>query len=403
MSKEIPPTDGLPLLFKDLFPQKTQSNLARILSELLGIPTPALTCSGTVAFIIALETLHELEPQRTQVILPAWTCPLVALAVEKIGFTPILCDLAPNSLEFDLKQLSQLSNTSTLAIVATHFAGLVCDLIAIQKIAHQHGIYLIEDAAQAMGAKTHTQSVGLIGDISFFSLAFGKGLTSAEGGVLFSRHLELHRKLLKNIAQLPTLHGWEIKRCLELIGYYCLYRPSSLSLIYGHNLRKALKNNDEISAVGDDFDRNSIPIHQLGKWRSAVAASATQRLATHWQSAQQRATYRIQRLKQIPHLQVFEEQLHTTATYPFLLILVDQIELCKEILDELWTRGLGVTKLFVRAINQYPALAHIPANTPNAIDFAARSFTISNSVWLDDDRFEQVIEILQKHCINKKD
>ena len=168
-------------------------------------------------------------------------------------------------------------------------------------------------------------------------------------------------------------------------------------------MRKALKNNDEISAVGDDFDRNSIPMHQLGKWRSAVAASAAQRLATHWQSAQQRATYRIQRLKQIPHLQVFEEQLHTTATYPFLLILVDQIELCKEILDELWTRRLGVTKLFVRAINQYPALAHIPANTPNAIDFAARSFTISNSVWLDDDRFEQVIEILQKHCINKKD
>ncbi|OTG67647.1 hypothetical protein B9T28_03255 [Acinetobacter silvestris] len=397
MRTELPPTDGLPLYFKDLIPFRKRLDLSQSLAKLLQIPPPILTCSGTVALIIALKTLHSQQLNRTQIILPAWTCPLVALAVEKIGFVPVLCDLAPHSLDLDLQHLKQIANSSTLAIIATHYAGLVCDVTAIQYIAKQYDIYIIEDAAQAMGSKNGAESVGLVGDIGFFSLAFGKGLTSAEGGVLFSHNAELHRQLQEHTQILPTLYTLEIKRCLELIGYYLFYKPSTLNLIYGNALRKALEQQDEIVAVGDDFDQNSIPMHQFGQWRSHVAASATTRLALHWQAAHQQAMQRIQRLKQLPHLYIFEEKSKTTATYPFLILLVDEAQLCQNILNELWSSGLGVNKLFVRAINQYPTLQHISANTPHAIDFAARSFTISNSAWLNDQYFEKIYCILERH------
>ncbi len=397
MKKEVPPTNGLTIEFRDLFTSHCTIDLATRLSQLLNIPKPALTCSGTVAFIIALQTLqnHSFKSQKNQVIIPAWTCPLVALAIEKIGLIPVVCDLEINGLGFDLDHLKQLINENTLVIVVTHFAGLAYDFSAIQEIAGLNQIFIIEDAAQAMGTTIHQQSVGLMGDVAFFSMAFGKGLTSAEGGVLFSKHTELHQALHDNAEKLPELFGWELKRSFELIGYSLLYRPTSLAWMYGNPLRKALQRNDEITAVGDDFDLNSIPIHQLSTWRSRVASQASTRLTQHWHEARIRAHKRIAQLQLLPNLHVFNESSNSLATFPFIICLVNEAESCQKILDQLWTRGLGITKLFVRSITHYPALSHLKGNTPNAIDFAARSFTISNSVWLDDENFQHIYKVLE--------
>lgn len=396
MKKEIPPTNGLTVELSDLLSFHSTMDLATRLSQLLNIPKPALTCSGTVALIVALQTLQKRQPNRQEVIIPAWTCPLVALAIEKIGLIPILCDLEQASLNLDLCHLQQLTNTNTLAIVVTHFAGLVCDFSLVQEIARHYQTFIIEDAAQSMGATVSQQSVGLIGDIAFFSMAFGKGLSSAEGGVLFSRHIDLHQDLINNVKKLPVLRSWEIRRSLELIGYSFFYRPTALTFLYGNPLRKALNNHDEIAAVGDDFDLNSIPVHQLGKWRSQVAMRASKRLPEHWQHARTRAKKRIAQLKLLPNLHVFDEFTNTRATFPFLICHVDNQVLTEKILGELWQEGLGITRLFVRSISHYPALSHIQADTPNAIQFAAQSFTISNSVWLDDQHFQSIFKVLER-------
>ncbi|MHA3082379.1 DegT/DnrJ/EryC1/StrS family aminotransferase [Acinetobacter sp. ANC 5383] len=395
MSTEIPPTNGLPILFRDLVSFGHKYDLASSVANLLQIPTPALTCSGTVALMVALKTLQSMHPKKNQVIIPAWTCPLVPLAIEKLGLTPILCDLKKDHFDYDLNELALKTNANTLAIIATHIAGLVCDLEGIQHIADQHQTYMIEDAAQAMGTQYHHQSVGLFGDIGFFSLAFGKGLTSAEGGILFSKHPELQQKLHAACQDLPVLKDWELKRIIELVGYTFLYRPSTLSLIYGNHLRRALKNNDEITAVGDNFDQNDIPVHRLGQWRSQVAASAISRLPEHWHKAQHQARSRIQKLKLLSHIQVFEEQAESSSNFPFILLLADRPKLAHAILAKLWTQGLGVTKLFVRAIHQYPNLAHLNTSLPQAESFAQRCFSISNSVWLNDDEFDKIYSIIE--------
>lgn len=101
-------------------------------------------------------------------------------------------------------------------------------------------------------------------------------------------------------------------------------------------------------------------------------------------------------LRLLPNLHIFDEQINTQATFPFLICFVENERLCQKILDELWCSGLGITKLFVRSISHYPALSHIHADTPNATRFAAQSFTISNSAWLEEDDFQIIFKVLEK-------
>ena len=77
--QELPPTAGLPLRWRDLLPGAP--TLASDLAAQLGTPPLQLECSGTASLLIALTTLRELQPQRRRVVVPAYTCPLVAIAV----------------------------------------------------------------------------------------------------------------------------------------------------------------------------------------------------------------------------------------------------------------------------------------------------------------------------------
>ena len=118
--REIPPTAGLPLTWRDLFP--AGASLEQGLADFIHVPAVQITCSGTAAQIITLTTLKKQNPRR-KVILPAYTCPLVALAILHCGLQPVLCDLQPDHFDLDHDRLAALCDANTLAIIATHLAG----------------------------------------------------------------------------------------------------------------------------------------------------------------------------------------------------------------------------------------------------------------------------------------
>ncbi|HDS1251470.1 TPA: DegT/DnrJ/EryC1/StrS family aminotransferase, partial [Pluralibacter gergoviae] len=254
MKRELPPTDGLPLRAGDLF--GADADLAATLARLLAIPRPLLTCSGTAALVVALRVLKQRSPSRSRAIVGGWSCPLVPLAAALCpGVEFVLCDLAENSLDLCPTMLARLCDEAPpLAIIVTHLAGRVSDTAPALACARRCGAAVIEDAAQALGARVGDESVGLRGDIGFFSLAFGKGLTSGEGGVLFSRDPDLRADLQREaLAALPVRRGWELRRSAALLGYAALYNPVGLRAAYGLPLRRALRRGDVIAAVGDDF------------------------------------------------------------------------------------------------------------------------------------------------------
>lgn len=395
MRRELPPTAGLPLRLSDLLPRRAAFGAE--LAAWLGVDEVQLECSGTAAMVVALHAMHRLRPERDEVIVPAWTCPLVALAIHRAGLKPRLCDLAPNHFDLDPSSLRASCNERTLAIVPTHLAGRLADVRMALAAAGACGAYVLEDAAQALGARQDERSVGLMGDAGFFSLAVGKGLTLYEGGVLLSRDPALRRVFGESRRDVirPSLR-WSMQRTLELLGYAIAYRPSLLYLAYGKPLRRALAKNDPVAAVGDDFDVD-IPLHPLGRWRQAVGTRALRRLPAFLETTRAQAHRRLDTLRGLPGVTVFDDVPGARGTWPFLLLTMPDAASRDAALATLWTAGLGVSRLFIHALPDYGYLRDIvpPADLPHARDFAARSLTITNSPWLRDDEFAHIVDCLR--------
>jgi len=393
---ELPPTAGLPLRLADLRPGAP--TLADDIAALLGTPPLQLECSGTASLLIALTTLRELQPQRRRVVVPAFTCPLVAIAVQQAGLELELCDLRHGHYDMDPAALRAACDERTLAIVPTHLAGRVADVDDALAVARQVGAYVIEDAAQALGARRHGISAGLAGDVGFFSLAAGKGLSIYEGGLLLARDPSLRERLARTAARLvPHSFGMEWKRLIELLGYAALYQPWGLRLAYGNPLRRALRRGDPVAAIGDDFPP-TIPLHRVGRWRQAVGAHAAIRLPAFLGRLSAQAQRRLPRLRRIGGVELLDDPAGAHGVWPFLLLLLPDQKRRDAVLDQLWSSGYGISRLFIHALPDYAYLAGIvPAQeVPHARDFATRSLTIGNSPWMTDADFEAVCAVLER-------
>ena len=394
--QELPPTAGLPLRPGDLWPAPGPS-LARVVAAQLGTPPLQLECSGTASLLIALRALHELELRRHRVVVPGFTCPLVAIAVHQAGLELTPCDLRPGHFDMDPAALRRCCDEQTLAVVPTHLAGRVADVDDALAAARDVGAYVIEDAAQALGARRGGVSVGLAGDIGFFSLAAGKGLSTYEGGLLLARDPAL-RELLARTAScmVPRRPGWEWRRSIELLGYAALYRPRGLRLAYGDPLRRSLRRGDPVAAVGDDFPM-AIPLHRMGRWRQSVGARAAARLPAFIEQSRAQAQRRVARLRRVAGIEVFDDSPGQQGTWPFLLLLLPDQARRDAALAQLWGAGLGVSRLFIHALPDYAYLAGVvpPRDLPHARDFAARSLSIGNSPWMTDGDFETICRTLQ--------
>jgi perosamine synthetase len=391
--REIPPTAGLPLQWGDFRPGSAA--LGEGVADLLDLPQPQLECSGTASLIVALSALRELAPGRRKVIVPGYTCPLVAMAVRRAGLEVRLCDLRAGHYDMDPERLAACADSNTLAIVPTHLGGRVADVANAVETAQRVGAFVIEDAAQALGARQGGRSVGLTGDIGFFSLAAGKGLSIYEGGLLVARDPAMRKRLRSTSAAIvPRRLGWELRRSIELLGYAALYRPGGLRMAYGNPLRRALDRDDPIAAVGDDFPPE-IPFHRVGRWRNMVGTHALQRLPEFLAQTSRQAIERLSRLSAIVGVHVFADEAGDAGTWPFFMVLMPDTAARDAALDRLWRTGVGVSRLFIHALPDYAYLDPMHGeDVPNARDFAARTLTISNSLWLDDETFEGICGVL---------
>ena len=418
---EIAPTAGLPPRLADLLVWPRAGVLEAALEEMLGVPAQ-VECSGTACLVIALEALKQLSPRKT-VIIPAFTCPLVVLAIAQAGLKALPCDLAQGGFEMSETHLSQLLSPDTLALVATHYAGQIADVARLR--ARARDAFIIEDAAQVFGVP----GAGLQGDIGFFSFALGKGFTTCEGGALVARTGEMRARLAAAGARLRQKRtGRSLWIDLNFLCYHFLYNGLGLRLIYGLAKNFWLARGDEIAAIGDYFDED-IPVYAMSDWRKAVGASSLGRLKGHLAAAGAvRAKLeaalggsagssllplreKVALLRRMRHGTKHSLNLNAKARFAvpssgpsgppspaggeggalplpatFLLHTFATHAQCASALKALWTAPLGVTKLFARCIGDYPYLAGKlePSSTPNARDMAARTITISASPRLRD-------------------
>ncbi|MEO6137656.1 MAG: DegT/DnrJ/EryC1/StrS family aminotransferase [Luteimonas sp.] len=388
--RELPPTAGMSIHWRDLFPGNVA--LVDCMEPLLGIDELQITCSGTAALVIALTTLAA-DSDREEVVIPAYTCPLVALAVSQCGLKVRLCDSKPDALEMDPVVLEPLCSSRTLAVVPTYLCGRVHDIQPVLDCAARVGAAVIEDGAQALGARHMDGTpVGMRGDIGLYSLAVGKGLTMYEGGVLMSRHPHL-RAALRGTSETitPRKPAWELRRCIELLGYALFYRPLFLPLVYGMPLRRALRRHDMQGAAGDQVPAK-IPLHRPGEWRQSVVARTAARWLHYRDLTARQAQRRSARLRDIAGIQLIKDAPGAQGVWPVLAVLMPDAATREKVLSRLWHIGVGIGVPFAFVLADYQLLDGImPADAvANARGLATRVLTITNSHWLDDATFDRI-------------
>jgi dTDP-4-amino-4,6-dideoxygalactose transaminase len=129
----------------------------------------------------------------TEVIVPALGFAATAAAVIMAGGVPVFSDV-DESLEMDPRAIEKRISKRTVALAPTHCSGGVCDMGPICKVARKHGLKVIEDCAQAPGAKYAGRYVGTLGDIGCFSISGYKIIGGGEGGMVVTDDLRLYER-----------------------------------------------------------------------------------------------------------------------------------------------------------------------------------------------------------------
>jgi dTDP-4-amino-4,6-dideoxygalactose transaminase len=142
-----------------------------------------------------------------EVIMPSYTFVSTANAFLLRGAKPVFVDIRRDTLNLDESLLNQAITTRTKAVVPVHYAGVACEMDTILQIAREHGLFVIEDAAQGVNATYKGAYLGTLGDFGTYSFHESKNFVCGEGGALiinkdgFSERAEIIREKGTNRAK----------------------------------------------------------------------------------------------------------------------------------------------------------------------------------------------------------
>jgi perosamine synthetase len=192
------------------------------------------TTSGTTALHLALLALD--VSFGDEVILPSFSFVASANSILFCNATPVFCDVDQNTCTIDTQKLKSLITDKTKAIMPVHLYGQPADMNPILKIAKDHDLYVIGDAAQAHGAQYDEKKIGSFGDCECFSFYPTKNMTTGEGGIITTNDLELYERLnsIRNHGREQTKWGYDHGR----LGYN--YRMTDISASIGLEQLKKL-------------------------------------------------------------------------------------------------------------------------------------------------------------------
>ena len=149
--------------------------------------------SGSSALLFLLKLLKVKNPCKTQVVVPVYTCYSIAAVIEYAGLEVVLCDLDPDTLDFNYSDLEQCLNKNTLCIISTHFFGRRINNIKLAEIKNKNAITIIEDAAQGGYS---IKNLDEFSDFIITSTGRGKPISTMGGGYLLTRSTNQYADLL---------------------------------------------------------------------------------------------------------------------------------------------------------------------------------------------------------------
>ena len=279
-------------------------------AEFMGGGYADLVNSGSSAFYVTLGAL-ELEPAG-EVVVPPITDPGGVMPVALLNLVPVVADASLGSFNAGATEIEAVLTPHTRAIVVAHIAGEPADMDPILELARVRGLPVIEDCAQAHGARYKGQLVGTLGDIAFFSTMSGKHhATGPQGGVVYCRNEALY---------------WRVKRFSD--------RGKPFNTEFNSNVRAGLNlNGNDLSAAIGRVQLRKLPA--IIERRRAVARRI------------------IEGLSELKAVRSGREAAQTEGVYWFMRIHVDAGKLTVD--KDAFARAVGA-----EGIPATPSYRHLP-------------------------------------------
>ncbi|MCI0398674.1 MAG: DegT/DnrJ/EryC1/StrS family aminotransferase [Chloroflexi bacterium] len=375
MFRHLPPA-ATPFTLADLRtglrpPGQVSTRFREALATYLGGRTCYLASSGRTALYLLLQALSSTSG-RCEVILPAYTCPALARVALDLGLRPRLVDVSPETLGFVEEGLAGQITEQTLAIIHVHPFGLPQPLEPVLSLARQAGAVIIEDAAQAMGARLDGQPAGTQGEFSLFSLGPGKPLSTGGGGVLTVNDDACAPLVAQAWATLsapsPAASAASLLR-LALLALAFHPRPWWLSTRLG------------LHRLGDHQASWGYRLCGLSAAQAAVGLALLLRLEAINKRRRENARQLLAGLRELPFVHLPQPAVASEPIYLRLPLLVDSQERRERLFQRLWAAGIGVGRMYRHSLaHLFPQLAAGPY--PGAEQVAGRLLTLPTHHYL---------------------
>jgi len=167
--------------------------LEKELVNRLNVRFAFLTNSCTSALELAMMSLG--VGPGDEVILPSFSFVSAANAIVLRGGKPVFGEIDEATFNLDPREVQKLINSRTKGIIVVHYGGFSCDMEALLKVAKDNNLFVVEDAAQALGAEYNGKSLGTMGDVGCFSFHETKNITCGEGGCFVTNNEEIAKKI----------------------------------------------------------------------------------------------------------------------------------------------------------------------------------------------------------------
>ena len=192
----------------------------------LSIDYASCVSNGTVALHLALLSLE--IGIGDEVIVPSFTYIASVNSITYTGAKAVFADSLEDTWQIDPVDIESKITQKTKAIMVVHLYGHPCEMDEILKITEKYKLYLIEDAAEALGAKYKSKYIGTIGDISTFSFFGNKTITTGEGGMVVTKNQDFYNKIehFKGQGLVSNKEYWH-----DVVGYN--YRMTNIQAAIG--------------------------------------------------------------------------------------------------------------------------------------------------------------------------
>jgi len=206
------------------------------------------TSFGRMAFHYILRALN--LPPGSEIIFPALTFWVVPEIARRNGLTPVFVDVDPSTFNLEPAKVEAALTERTRAIVPTHLYGLPCAISEVIKIAEKHDLVVVEDCAQAAGARYRGRRVGTFGTASFFSFQLLKGINTYGGGMVLTSDAALSRSVQAQALREPqpslpdlirrfaTGYGARVAVSPKVFTFWGYPLQAAVSLLSHHDLSR---------------------------------------------------------------------------------------------------------------------------------------------------------------------